>query len=681
MNFHPSVEKALSAIKSAHPGAKFFAFGQTVFWDEPMKSVLLPMLDAYYPEGAILAGAHDADYFGRCAGFLRTERFVTCEHNDGPTRDMWAAVGEMAALFGGEVVPTHAALESAGVSFRRLRQVEGRPYDELIRECTTAWGWRAVVEAGRAHAVFHDIATDDVKLHLRNLIEWALGRTLSQVEGPDAEKRKAVASRILEEFEQQSEKPEFKSLSALYQSLWPRLYGLVSGHETRRLSVSSTFDLFRFNRQTCSRPRFRIVDLFLQPETSAVCRAAYSAAVAGTGIYPLERFGPGALPCELVVPGRGRGLIVIDEKRLIVRTSPEIVVDLPRPPRSASELADAVEAALGPNVALIGKAVIFAYMITSEFVFVLNEKGSVYVASTKKFGAKLKEAGIDGRLCPILRLRHHTWDSLKGVPVRLKLPEHLAAGFGAPSIEASDFAARWRDVVREQSALMDKLHSVQSPRDMMRMLAQGGSNEWRDKLGAYEAAQHKLLCIQRDARCLKQRAETLKAEWRLAKAALPALYALRGKVSRLVKPLRRKLLELERAGAPETEIGPIREELNCYADAELPQIDAQIVALTKRIEELRAQRAHAVQSFRNLEKGTVARECRRIVASLGLEINVARLRLASRAFRITRGLPYSDARPTAWWLPVVDPSGRWFRNVIASTELTVEPMEPGGVRS
>jgi chromosome segregation ATPase len=208
----------------------------------------------------------------------------------------------------------------------------------------------------------------------------------------------------------------------------------------------------------------------------------------------------------------------------------------------------------------------------------------------------------------------------------------------------------------------------------MKMFAESDSDSWREKLAAYENAQHALLCIQRDVRCLKRRADSLKAEWRLAKAALPTLHSLCGKVSRLVKPLRRRLVELEQAGAPEAEIGSIRQEINCYADAELPKIDGQIVALMKRIEELRTQRARVIQSFRDLEKGSVARDHRAIVERIGLEIHVARLRLASRAFRITRGLPYSDVRPTAWWLPVVDPTGTWFRNVIETTEGSVEPM-------
>ena len=116
MSLHRSVREALTALRERWPGVPLAAFGQTVFWDEPMKCVLVPMLEAHYPGASMLLGTHDADYFGRCPGMVSAEKYVICEKNDGPTRDLWASVGEVSALFGAEIVPTRARLAAAGVN-------------------------------------------------------------------------------------------------------------------------------------------------------------------------------------------------------------------------------------------------------------------------------------------------------------------------------------------------------------------------------------------------------------------------------------------------------------------------------------------------------------------------------------------------------------------------------------
>ena len=75
-----------------------------------------------------------------------------------------------------------------------------------------------------------------------------------------------------------------------------------------------------------------------------------------------------------------------------------------------------------------------------------------------------------------------------------------------------------------------------------------------------------------------------------------------------------------------------------------------------------------------LETDAEARAARRLLKKTETEAEAARLLLVSRAIRVSENLLYTNARPTAWWFPVVDPSGRWFQALRDSAELALEPM-------
>ena len=78
--------------------------------------------------------------------------------------------------------------------------------------------------------------------------------------------------------------------------------------------------------------------------------------------------------------------------------------------------------------------------------------------------------------------------------------------------------------------------------------------------------------------------------------------------------------------------------------------------------------------YRALETGCAARQARRCRALMESQAEAARLCLAAQAIRVTRGLPYTNHRPTAWWLLVADPSGCWYQRIVESTELSLENM-------
>jgi len=631
-NCCPPLE-VLDALQRVAPDAPLLALGQTIFWDEPMKLALVKWLGQTDPTRRMLFGVHDTDYFAR----MRTHRlpqnaqviddFALLPHNDGTTRALWSAAGEMAQLFGSETVPTlqmfarnggHVAQAAAGCS-------EGQ--GAFIDALTEAWGWRGLVARDSMPRPVCEIALHAVAPALDTLLEFGLDGSCPMLD--DARARAdacewAWATR--QRVQQYAQTHPHRSLADLYVALYPELLeSLYGGALPDTIGFTRTTELLRFNMRTAGLPRFALVDAFVNPATRRACTDAYDAAVADSPIYTLDEFGEGALPFDLLIPQVGRGTLLLTERYLVARTPEPQIVRLPAPIREVHALAQVVESRWGDGCTLVGKAITLVPMLAHEFVFVFNERGSPYLVRTARLLAQLQACGVAVRVHPILRLRYPTWDALGAARcVSLRLPPHLARAFGEPTHCSDMFAARWRMVIAEQQQLLTRLARVHRPRDLMALLAEREGDPWRERLATYDACLHQL------AATVGARADTLRAQ-------AHALHAERRALIREIQQQPKRFREL----AP------------------------RMHALKAQIRRLNAER-------RAVGRTPDAELLRAQARQLECAAERARLELIRDAYLTAEGLLQTHARPAAWWFLLV---GRtWFEACAAGLQARLEPL-------
>src|SRR5690606_22352281 len=148
-------------------------------------------------------------------------------------------------------------------------------------------------------------------------------------------------------------------------------------------------------------------------------------------------FGAGALPFDVVIPGKGRGTLRVRENSISIETDSPILLKTSAAPESVAQLAEILETQFGGLVVLVGKAVSLISMLAQEMIFVFHEKASGYTRLTQKMNAGLRAAGIELNLHPLLRLEYSTWSALADADANFCLPPHLARAFGRDVICAA----------------------------------------------------------------------------------------------------------------------------------------------------------------------------------------------------------------------------------------------------
>lgn len=642
--------EALAELARLAPGVPLLALGQTIFWDEPMKAGIARSLARLGDGRRFVAGVHDTDYFAKLPGHSQARgRFRAFPHNDTTTKGLWSAAGEFSALFGSETVVTRELLQQGGLRFDRVQSA--RP--NFLDDATEAFGWRGVVSLDDSIPVTSELPVRSVFSELKATLVWALDQSLEALAGAAREPAEALADDLRAHLCDLSEEMANASLGELYERLLPFMYRFALGGEVD-VDTTRTSVLCRFNKATCDLPRFEIVDLFANQATRARARTAYDSAIHGSGLYGLDRFGTGAIPFDLIVPGHGRGTIRLGTRGIVIATPKPLFISLKKPLGGICDLAEAIEAKFGPECVLVGKAVTLIGMLAREFVFVFHEGASGYVKHTRRLHQILAdELGWRPTIHPILRVKYDAWSALNVSCTWMRLPEPFQRAFGTEELCAPSFAARWRTVGEEQEALLTELAKRRRPIDLIALLDERLGGFWRSLAEEYRSLHLQMADLIGEIDRLKAARKALYGELREAKQARVDAEARKG------RQFREAILEK----------GPTAEAL-----AERKRLSDEVEAAIERVKAVRRSLREIASQQRSVATQERVQKVHERRRAIELEAELKRLRLIRHAVICSRGLQRANHRPSAWWFPLVSPDGLWFRETTESAEHYLEPL-------
>jgi len=644
-----SVDKTLRELQNVAPDAPFLALGQTVFWDEPMKAGLALASKRLGHSRKLVAGVHDTDYFAKLPSGPHTAgKFKALPHNDTTTRGLWSAAAEFSTLFGSETVITRDMLHAAGVRISKLALA--RP--NFLDEATEAWGWRGIVSLDEHAPITKDVLLKQLFPELQATLDWALDSAIDALGGQGKIKATELADQLRTQVCELSE-PRGQSLSEFYKRLLPVLYEFCANRPVD-LETTATSELLRFNRETCSSCRFELLNLFVDQATRPVACSAYDEAIRGSsGLYELSRFGSGAIPFDLIIPGHGRGTIRLGTRGAVIMTAPPQFLTLKKPLSSVADLAEAIEAKFGPDCVLVGKAVTLIGMLAREFVFVFHEGASSYVKHSRKLHQILSQKGHALPMNPILRIKYDVWGSLKVCCSWMRLPEPFQRAFGTEELCGPSFSARWKEVAKEQEELLGRLATMRRPIELIRFLDKTHGGSWEVLAEEYEGLHEQLGKLERSLEQIRSRRFALYDQARQLRVKRLAAEKQKG------DHFRARIFEKD----PTTEDLAERERLT----EAVKGVIHESVEVESHMQELR----HLQNELVHDEKIRRIHERRR---SIELEAELKRLRLIRQAIISSKGLAHANLRPSAWWFRLVCPDGLWFRETIDTAECYLEPL-------
>jgi hypothetical protein len=281
-------------------------------------------------------------------------------------------------------------------------------------------------------------------------------------------------------------------------------------------------------------------------------------------------------------------------------------------------------------------------------------------------------------LRPILRVKYAAWDAIAAVPPRgegdgLVLPEYLRQALGRETIAFDDFAYCWRNAILWETQRLSEIRGLRSPRQLLGYLSRVEGNTWLDMATAYEAAAAQIRTVRERGEALQVQVTALYADIRQWRAEAVALERDKGDDFRTrVQPLRERMAaDPTRAGEVQAKIEALDAERATRFDAPIAERRARVKAALTKGRALKTERL-------DLEQGEDVVAARLTLRRTESEAEQAKARLAKNALQTVNGLPHTNYRPSAWWFPLVDPSGAWFQRLTETAEYYLEPLAGDG---
>lgn len=654
---------------------KLLAMGQTIYWDEPMKAILRRHLDNHLSDHIMVAGVHDADYFSKISANTVPKGWSILPHNDGATRDLWVAAGEISRLFGSETIPYRDLLSKYGVQLDKIARDYPGGRGALVDIATEAWGWRGLVHSDEISQVSCCVLLKESLPHLKSLLKWGFAHTIESLAEADKAYAGTIANQMLDEIDKYAESNEEGTVADMYCSLLVEFYSKLLGYKPKNLEITRATELFKFNKSTAGLLRFTLLDMFLNKDTHQKCQNAYDLAVEGSDAYTLDRFPDGAIPFDLVVPFKGRGTICLRRGRIVIDMDDPITIECRQSINSVDQLAEILEGRFGENISVVGKAITLVLMMASEFIFVLNEEASTYVPRCVKMASIMKENGIGKYFYPILRMKYQTWDSISELDASFELPAHIASAANQSQMTAVEFGSSWKSIVKCQEKLLAEVSHINNIDELLTFLAERQPEIWESKLSEYNAAASTIRNLSNDTEPLKAESVRLRDLSHTLKQEAQQMDISKGEHFRtMLKPL------LDRQWQMESEERKSGDEWNSL----LQDIEKEKAIRSKIEKDTADKRNHArlmmdeslniKHKVREMEKSRVSEDARKSIKDIVYEAELARLWIVRDAILVSKGLRYTDNRPSAWWFLMTDLDRKWFNKVSETVKYYFEEI-------
>ena len=216
----------------------------------------------------------------------------------------------------------------------------------FLDSATEAYGWKGIVSLDENAPVTADLPVSQLFEELFATLKWAIDLSVDSFEGEDRKLALAEGNKLETMVCEAYKAAPQASLADLYESLLPEMINFVAGVQVQ-IETTRTSKLLQFNSDTCGRPRFRLLDIFIQPSTRDIARKAYNDAIKGSALYPIDRFGTGAVPFDVYIPKIGRGTLRIGQRGIVINTFRPQFISLAKPIESVQDLARVLERKFG----------------------------------------------------------------------------------------------------------------------------------------------------------------------------------------------------------------------------------------------------------------------------------------------------------------------------------------------
>jgi hypothetical protein len=101
---------------------------------------------------------------------------------------------------------------------------------------------------------------------------------------------------------------------------------------------------------------------------------------------------------------------------------------------------------------------------------------------------------------------------------------------------------------------------------------------------------------------------------------------------------------------------------------------AELAGVIARIEDCKARWRELFRAQSDLVGADVLAKSRARSSSIAFEAELTRMKLIREAVLATDGLERAGHRPSAWWFPLVSPSGCWRKATMKSAMYYLEPL-------